>query len=230
MLPVAPGLGAWGLMSGVAMVKSGLSPLEAAIMTLTVYAGSSQLASLPLLAAGAPLWVIMATAFCVNLRFVVFSAHLRLYLLYLPKVPRLITAYLTTDMSYVMFIKRHPHPSDDAEGRLARSAYLAGNAMVGWVNWMAFSLIGVLLANVLPVEWGLGFAGILALVGILCSLVQTPLQRVSALIAGAAAVLTLGLPLKLNILVAIAAAVIVCLSLERRPLDTTPAPDDRSAP
>jgi len=24
--------------------------------------------------------------------------------------------------------------------------------------------------------------------------------------------------------------VIVCLSLERRPLDTTPAPDDRSAP
>ena len=102
--------------------------------------------------------------------------------------------------------------------------------MVGWVNWMAFSLIGVLLANVLPVEWGLGFAGILALVGILCSLVQTPLQRVSALIAGAAAVLTLGLPLKLNILVAIAAAVIVCLSLERRPLDTTPAPDDRSAP
>ena len=177
MLPVAPGLGAWGLMSGVAMVKSGLSPLEAAIMTLTVYAGSSQLASLPLLAAGAPLWVIMATAFCVNLRFVVFSAHLRLYLLYLPKVPRLITAYLTTDMSYVMFIKRHPHPSDDAEGRLARSAYLAGNAMVGWVNWMAFSLIGVLLANVLPVEWGLGFAGILALVGILCSLVQTPLQR-----------------------------------------------------
>lgn len=224
MLPVAPGIGAWALMSGVAMVKSGLSPLEASLMTVMVYAGSSQLASLPLIAAGAPLWVIVVTAFCVNLRFVVFSAHLRLYLLYLPKAQRLVTAYMTTDMSYVLFTKRHPMPSDQPGDRLACRAYLAGNAAVSWFNWVGCSLAGVLLANVLPMSWGLGFAGILALVGILCSLVKTTLQRVSAIVAGAAAVLTLGLPLKLNILVSIAAAVIVCLWLERKPLDTTPAP------
>ncbi|KAF1020109.1 MAG: Inner membrane protein YgaZ [Paracidovorax wautersii] len=216
MLPVAPGLGAWAVMSGVAMVKYGLSPLEAGLMTLMVYAGSSQLASLPLIAAGAPLWVIVATAFCVNLRFVVFSAHLRLYLLYLPKLPRLITAYLSTDMSYVMLIKRHPVPTENADDRLGRQAYLAGNACVSWFSWMSLSLAGILLANVLPMSWGLGFAGILALVGILCSLLQTPLQRVSALVAGAAAVLTLGLPLKRNILVAIATAVVVGLMLEKR--------------
>jgi predicted branched-subunit amino acid permease len=50
------------------------------MMTFLVFAGSSQLASLPLLTAHAPIWVILATAFCVNLRFVVFSAHLRNYL------------------------------------------------------------------------------------------------------------------------------------------------------
>ena len=67
---VAVGIGAWGLMTGVAMLKSGMSVFESVAMTLLVYAGSSQLAAIPLLIAGAPAWVILATGFCVNLRFV----------------------------------------------------------------------------------------------------------------------------------------------------------------
>ena len=52
MWPQAPGIAAWGLMTGVAMVQSGMSTVEALAMTLLVFAGSSQLASLPLIAAG----------------------------------------------------------------------------------------------------------------------------------------------------------------------------------
>ena len=85
MAPMAPGIAAWGLMTGVAMVKSGMSVLEALAMTFFVYAGSSQLASIPLIVAGAPAWVILATGFCVNLRFVVFSLHLRPYLMQQPR-------------------------------------------------------------------------------------------------------------------------------------------------
>jgi hypothetical protein len=87
---VAPGLAAWGLMTGVAMVQSGMSTVEAVAMTLLVFAGSSQLAAIPLIAASAPVWVILATSFCVNLRFVVFSAHLRAYVMYLPRWARLL--------------------------------------------------------------------------------------------------------------------------------------------
>ncbi|MFN7641320.1 MAG: AzlC family ABC transporter permease, partial [bacterium] len=102
MSAVAPGLAAWGMMTGVAMVKSGMSVVEAVAMTLLVYAGSSQLAAIPLIAAGAPVLVIWATAFCVNLRFVVFSAHLRPYLMHLPRRWRLFAGYVTADLSYVM--------------------------------------------------------------------------------------------------------------------------------
>ena len=63
------GIAAWGLVTGVAMVKSGLTLAQCLAMTLLVFAGSAQLASLPLIAAGAPLWVLLGTAFCVNLRF-----------------------------------------------------------------------------------------------------------------------------------------------------------------
>ena len=214
-LAVAPGLAAWGLMTGVAMVKSGMSTFESLLMGVIVFAGSSQLAAIPLLSAGAPMWVILATGFCVNLRFVVFSAHMRPYVMHLPLWQRLVTGYVTADLSYVMFTKRFPHHGGDAAQLRAQQAYLAGNCGVNWVAWVGCSVLGVVLANFIPTNWGLGFAGILALLGILCSLASNQLRVVSAGVAGAAAVAAFALPFKLNILVAIAAAVALCLILEK---------------
>jgi predicted branched-subunit amino acid permease len=217
MFPQAPGIAAWGLMTGVAMVKSGMSVFESLLMALLVFAGSSQLASIPLIVAGAPMWVILATGFCVNLRFVVFSLHLRPYLMHLPLWQRLTHGYFTADLSYVLFTKRFPKPARERDGQLAQEAYLAGNCFVNWCSWIGASLVGTALANFIPTAWGLGFAGILCLVGILCSLATTRLRVVSAAVAGVAAVAAYALPLKLNIVVAIAAAVLLCLTLEKRP-------------
>jgi predicted branched-subunit amino acid permease len=215
MLSVAPGMAAWGLMTGVAMVQSGLSVVEAVAMTLLVFAGSSQLAAMPLIATGAPVLVILATSFCVNLRFVVFSAHLRPYMMHLPLGRRLLAGYLTTDLSYVLFTRRYPQPSDDPAQREAQQAYLYGGSALNWVSWQTASLTGIALAHAIPTAWGLGFAGILSLLGIGCSLASTRLRRVSAGVAGAAAVAAFALPFKLNIVVAIAAAVALCLLLEK---------------
>lgn len=212
---VAMGIGAWGLMTGVAMVKSGLSVLEALLMTLIVYAGSAQLAAVPMIAAGAPLWVILTAAFCVNLRFVVFSAHLRPYLMHLPRWQRLVSGYVTGDLSYVFFARRFPKPGQSPDELARQQAYLMGNCAVNYIAWMVASVVGIVLANAIPTEWGLGFAGILALLGVLSSLASSPLRIVSAGVAGAAAVVAWALPLKLNILVAIASAVAICLVLEK---------------
>lgn len=211
---VAVGIAAWGLMTGVAMVQSGLSWLEALLMTLIVYAGSAQLAAVPMIAAGAPMGVILAAAFCVNLRFVVFSAHLRPYLMHLPRWQRLVSGYVTGDLSYVFFARRYPRPGQNAEELAQQQAYLMGNCAVNYLAWMGASVVGVFLANAVPLAWGLGFAGILALLGVLCSLASSRLRMVSAAVAGAAAVAAWALPLRLNILVAIASAVVVCLLIE----------------
>lgn len=217
MAAVSPGLAAWGLMTGVAMVKSGMSPVEAVAMSLLVFAGSSQLAAIPLIAAGAPVWVIWATAFCVNLRFVVFSAHMRPFFMHLPLRWRLFNGYLTADLSYVMFTKRFHHPATDATGQRNQLAYLGGGSLFNWSSWQAASLLGIALTHSIPTEWGLGFAGILALLGVGCSLASTTLRRVSAGVAAMAAVAAFALPFKLNIVVAIAAAVALCLMLEQLP-------------
>ena len=225
MASAAPGLAAWGLMTGVAMVKSGMSLVEVLFMGVLVYAGSSQLAALPLIVAGAPMWVIVATAFCVNLRFVVFSAHLRDYVMHLPLRQRLFRGYITADLSYVLFTRRHPRPAQDEAGRRAQLNYLSGSCAVAWSSWISLSLLGMAFANAIPAAWGLGFAGILALLGILCSLASTRLRALSAVVAGSAAVAAFALPLKLNILVGIACAVCVCMALEKM----TPQRDEAGA-
>jgi predicted branched-subunit amino acid permease len=216
MAPLATGIAAWGLMTGVAMVKSGMSVIEALAMTFLVYAGSSQLAAIPLIVAGAPMWVILATGFCVNLRFVVFSLHLRPYLMHMPRWRRMTNGFLTADMTYAMFTRRFPSPPVGQAEQREQEAYLSGNYFVTWTAWMAASVIGIFLGNLIPTAWGLGFAGVLCLIGILCSLANTALRRLSALLAGIAAVLAYSLPLKLNIVVAIAVAVFVSFWLEKK--------------
>ncbi len=219
--PQSPGIAAWGLMTGVAMVKSGMSVFEAVAMTLMVFAGSSQLAAIPLIVAGAPAWVILATGFCVNLRFVVFSLHLRPYLMHLPLWQRLGHGYLTADISYVLFTRRFHQPGHTPEEKLQQEAYLAGNDFLNWLSWIIASLVGIGLANMIPTSWGLGFAGILCLLGIQCSLASSRMRILSSVVAGAAAVVAYALPLKLNIVFAIAVAVILCLTVERlRPAPT----------
>ena len=214
-LKVSPGIWAWGLMTGVAMVQAGLGTEVSIWMTLLVYGGSAQLAATPLLAAGAPVWVVLATAFCVNLRFAVFSLHLRSYLMAWPRWQRMSIGYLVADLNYVQFVQRHPEPAQNAAGQRAEMAYLCGNCFLSWLGWQVASLAGIFLASQVPMEWGLGFAGVLALVGILCSLTQTRVRAVSLVVSSAAAVAAFAMPLRLNILVAIAAAVAVCLVVEQ---------------
>jgi predicted branched-subunit amino acid permease len=216
MSSAALGIGAWGLMTGVAMLKSGMSVFESVAMTLLVYAGSSQLAAIPLLAAGAPLWVILATGFCVNLRFVVFSLHLRPYLMYMPRWRRMTHGYLTADMSYAYFTRRYPQPPTNDAERRAQEAYLTGNYFVTWSAWMGMSLLGIVLANMIPQSWGLGFAGVLSLVAVVCSMATTRLRILAGLIAGATAVAAFALPLKLNIVTGIGVAVLLCFWLEKQ--------------
>ncbi|MEP7300174.1 MAG: AzlC family ABC transporter permease [Caldimonas sp.] len=209
MLAFGPGLAAWGLVTGVAMTQSGLGVGLSVLMSLTVYAGSAQLAALPLIASGAPMLVIWASAFCVNLRFAIFSSQWRVHLGHLPRGRRLALGYLLADLNLLAFQKAWPDGSGGHQTGQAR--YAAGGAIAVWAVWQGSSLAGILLSSLVPLEWGLGFAGTLSMLGIAYAMLNDRPAWVAALVSAAAAVAAFALPLKLNILVAIAAAVAVTL-------------------
>jgi predicted branched-subunit amino acid permease len=213
MLGTSLGIAAWGLITGVAMGNSGLPLALMVLMSLIVFAGSAQLATLPLLTSGAPLWVVWATALCVNLRFVIFSAQWRPYFIVYPRAQRLWLGYFTADLNYVMFMRRFPEPRPAPE----QLPYFWGGVTSNWLAWQVPALVGIFAADRIPLHWGIGFAGTLALLGIAASLLQGRATLVAGAVAGCAAVAAYALPLKLNILVAIAAAVAVALLIDHGP-------------
>ena len=222
MVGTAIGIGAWGLITGVAMGKSGLPLPLMVLMSLLVFAGSAQLAVLPLMAQGAPAWVVWATALCVNLRFMIFSAVWRRYFIVYPWHLRLRLAYFTADLNYVLFTQRFPEPQPAPE----QLPYFWGGVACNWTAWQLPALLGIFLADAVPVHWGFGFAGTLALMGVGASLLTSRGTAVAGAVAACAAVAAFALPFKLNIVVAIAAAVAMGLLIDHaRPAPAAPLDD-----
>jgi predicted branched-subunit amino acid permease len=169
--------------------------------------------------------VVWATAACVNLRFVVFSSMWRPYWVHRPLRDRLRLAYLTADLNYVLFMRRFPEPKPAPE----QWPYFWGGAITNWLAWQVPSLVGIFAADAVPVHWGVGFAGTLALLGIACSLLTDRATAVTGAVAGCAAVAAYALPLKLNIVVAIAAAVAIGLLIDHTSRLRGPEPlDDKT--
>ena len=203
--PMTIGICAWGLVAGVAMAKSGMGIPLAILMSVLVSAGTSQVAALPLIASDAPMWVVWATVVCVNLRFLVFSYQYRAYFAHLPRGRRVLLSYFMGDTIFAIFLRRYPEPGRQP-GQLD---YFWGAALVNWGAWQVAVITGIVAGHGIPAEWGIGFAGTMALLALACSQLRSPSTWVAAVVAACAAVAAYAMPLRLNIVVAISAAVAV---------------------
>jgi predicted branched-subunit amino acid permease len=219
ILQSLPGTAAWALICGVAMVKGGLSVPWALAMSLLVYAASAQLATLPMVIAGAPLWVIVATGFITNLRFVIYSAALRPYFADLPLRVRAGLGFFMTDFTFVLFMR------SAADGSLPvtnRDAWFAGACSTNWFTWQLFATLGIIGASYVPTEWGLEFTGTVALVALMGPAMTTSPAVVGAALAAIVALLTHGLPFRLGLfcgaLAGIVAATLVDYWRPARPM------------
>jgi predicted branched-subunit amino acid permease len=208
------GTGIWGLVTGVAMVKVGLTTTQAIAMTLLVFSGTVQLAALPLIAADAPLWVVMLTAVVVNLRFVIFSAGLHPFFRRFSIARRWLLSYFMVDMSFAMFLSRFADAPRDQRGTTEQVWFFLGMSAGSWVVWQAMSIIGIVLAAGIPAQWGLEFTAVLALIAMTLPLIAGKPALIGAITAGVVAVVAAGLPLKLGLLIAVVAGIATAISTE----------------
>ena len=211
--PVMIATGTWGLVTGMAMVKSGLTESLALAMTLLVYAGSAQLTTLPLIVGGAPLWLIFAAGLVVNLRFVIFAAALHPYLRSLSWPRRLLLGYFTTDVAFVMFMPRYGHAP--AKGLPEQVGYFLGCITPGWFVWQASSILGIYVSGWIPASWSPEFAAILALMAITVPLIVSRPVLLAAMAAGAVAWVAQPLPLRLGLIMAVVTGIVVGMWAER---------------
>lgn len=205
-----PGMAAWGLATGIAMVKVGLELVPALWMTFAVYSGTSQLAVLPLLAAGVAVATLLLTALVANLRFVVYSATLAPHLRRLPLAHRLAIGFVTIDGPLAALMLRRQ------QGRLVqRVAFLWGANVATWLTWTAASVAGIVLADRLPYGPELGYLGVLALFGIALPLLAGRPAWAAALASAGVALATLDWPQRLGTVAAVLAGVAAALWVGR---------------
>jgi len=202
-VPITIGLVPWGVVTGVAMVSAGLSTFEAAAMSVLVFAGSAQLAVLPLFVARAPLWVMLATGLLVNVRYFIYSAVLAPHFARLSRGWRLLLSYITVDGVFAMFAGRY-RPGDGVAAK--HWFYLGGSAFV-WVVWQLASLAGIFGGALVPRDWSLDFAATLALIALLMPLLFDRAVVAGAVAAGVVSLAGAQLPLNLGVLLAVVAGV-----------------------
>jgi predicted branched-subunit amino acid permease len=205
-------IAAWGMVTGVALVEGGLPIPIALVMSLVVFAGSAQLAVLPLLVAGAPLFVVWITATLVNMRFVIFSAASRRYFSKLNRRQRLLAAYLNGDVGFALFMRRYGTSTE--RGTPEQWGFFYGGAIVNWASWQVSSIAGILLGGLAPTSWGLDLAAVLALVAVLTPMVARVPALLGVLVTGVLSVVTIGVPLKLGLMISVVTGVVVAVLAE----------------
>jgi 4-azaleucine resistance transporter AzlC len=185
-LPIVLGFAPVGFAYGVLAIKAGLSPLNTLLMSLIVFAGSAQLIAVGMLAAGAPVLAVAATALVVNLRHLLMSAAVAPFLRAWPRPLLALFTFQMTDETFALHLSRF------SRGDRGRGLTLAINALAH-AAWLGGSALGVLsgsfIGDVRPL--GLDFALPAMFIALLCGQVQ---GRTHLVVALAAAGLSLALP------------------------------------
>jgi predicted branched-subunit amino acid permease len=211
MVPWLAGIVPFGLVIGVSAAQADVPTLAGWLTGPLIYAGSSQLATIGMLGAGAAPVVVVASALIINLRLVFYSATMARYWRGTPRWWRLAAAYLIVDPSVAVGL--------DGYQRLGRDrghAHYLGGAVVLWVSWLAAIGAGVMAGASLPAWLHLEFVIPLYLVGQAIAKLAKPAQRRAILAAATVALLALSAPLQLGVALAIAAGVTAGLTAEVR--------------
>ena len=210
-LPVAPGVVAFGVITGVAMVGAGLAPWLALLMSAVVYAGTAQLAALQLYAAGAPLPIILFAGLILNLRFVLYSLAVAPHVAGDSQRRKLALSYLLSDNGYAHFAARYSGAPDT--GR--KVEYLLGACSAIWVAWQVGTLAGIAVGARVPEGWHLEFVVTLTFLALAIAVIRDRALAAAAAVSGVTAIFAHHLPFRLGLIVAVAVGIAAGIVWER---------------
>ena len=193
IMPHHLGVFPFGLVFGVIAMASGLSILEAILMSSIIFGGASQIVFVQLWSAGVPSFIVGSSVAIVNLRHLLYSASLTKYVESLPLRWRLLLAYLLTDQSYAVMINRYR----DKEFSKYNHYYFLGSGITLWLGWQIATIFGVLGASFISEEWSSTFAVSLTFIAIVIPILKTKADLIACLTAGILSIVLQPLPWKL---------------------------------
>ncbi|MEO7150146.1 MAG: AzlC family ABC transporter permease [Burkholderiaceae bacterium] len=147
--PLAIGVGIYGVTFGLLALGSGLTVLEAMLMSASVYSASAQVAAVGALAQGAGLLLCVTTVVLLNARYLLYGATLRPWLGGAPASAAYGSLYLLGDGNWLLSMQAHQAGEDDA-------GFILGSGLATFLPWLAGTLIGGWVGHGIPGPRALG--------------------------------------------------------------------------
>lgn len=198
MTPVLIGIVPFGMVCGIGAIAAGASPFAALAMSAIMFSGAAQIIASQLLAAGAPLLVIVLSCLVVGLRFLVYSAAMAPYLRPLDHRWRNVLSFVLTDQAFAGTLQRF-RDSDDLD---ANASYFLGGGALLWVVWQIATLAGILVGQVIPASWQLEFVVPLCFLAVLAPLLRDRVTLLVVVVTGVAAIALDNMPMRLSMICA----------------------------
>ncbi len=210
-LPIVVGIVPFGLVTGIAGVKAGLTAVEVTLMSVLVFAGAAQLVALQLMAAGASIFFVWLATLVVNLRYIMYSSALARPLEALSGRMKLLAAFLMVDQNFALALNQY----GTLGPRLTPWFYM-GIGGVLWLGWVLATYLGALLGARLPEAWSLDFAVPLCFLVLLVPALQDRPSLLAALVGGLVSTALMGLPYRSGLFIGAIAGIWAGVWLENR--------------
>lgn len=170
-----------GLLWGTLAAGKGLSPLEAGIMSASIFAGAAQYVAIELWRDPVPWLLLTFTVFIVNVRHVLMGASLVRHMDHIPKGWRAPLLFMMADENWAFSERR-------ALTQPLTLGYYLGLGLPMVVTWVTTSVIGAIVGRTLgdPAAYGFDFAFSALFIGILAGFWKGP--KTGAVLATSAAV------------------------------------------
>ncbi len=170
IIPLCLAVFPWGVLAGSMAVTQGFTPLQSIGLSVLVFAGAAQLVTISMVAAGSGFIAICLTILVITAQHLLYALILREHVSSLPLKKRLPVAFLLTDELFALSVGKKSYDF----------AYLMGAGLCFYLAWIAFTVIGVVLAASVPnlADYHLDFS----IVATFIAIVVPMIKRLSTLV------------------------------------------------
>ena len=168
-LPLQLGVFPFGIIYGIMAIESGLTPMQAFLMSSIIFGGASQIAFVQLISNATPFGVLVTTVGAINSRHFLYSISMMEFLKNLSIKWRIVLAYLLTDEAYAISIRRFINEPNTSFLHF----HLLGTGITLFFSWQISTLIGVLLGGDLPQFLDLQFIIPLTFIAIIIPMIKS---------------------------------------------------------
>jgi 4-azaleucine resistance transporter AzlC len=186
-IPILISTAPFDLLYGAIAVDQGLTVWQACLMSLTIYAGASQLVGIDLFKNNAAPWIVILSIFIVNVRHLLYSAAIGRRIGHFPWVQKIIAFFFLIDPQFVETERK-----GERDGHVSFAWYM-GLALPVYVLWNVETLLGALFGKLIPHPEAAGIDFLLPLYffGMVMSFRKRPLWLPVVAVAGIASAIAL---------------------------------------